>query len=139
MTEQRDLTNCNQRYEQVFSAEQKDRFLDSWGLGAVDLSVFRDIFGDTPFFSAGGFDDKNAWDAVEAYDGLLYGRYFISNPDLPKRLREGLPLAPYDRTRFYGPFGDNAIGYTDYPDWQESSEGQKRRDNFGNVPAQGLA
>jgi 2,4-dienoyl-CoA reductase-like NADH-dependent reductase (Old Yellow Enzyme family) len=88
-------------------------------LHTVDLSAFRAIFADTPFFSAGGFDDENAWDAAETYDGLLYGRYFISNPDLPRRLCEGLPLAPYDRSKFYGPFEDSAIGYTDYPAWSE--------------------
>lgn len=83
----------------------------------MDLSAFREIFGDTPFFSAGGFDDANSWGVLESgrYDGLLYGRYFISNPDLPKRLKEGIPLAKYDRSRFYGPFEDNSIGYTDYP------------------------
>jgi N-ethylmaleimide reductase len=36
---------------------------------------------------------------------------FISNPDLPERLRRGAPLNQYDRTTFYG--GD-ARGYTDY-------------------------
>lgn len=101
----------------MLSADQKDRFLDSWGLQTVDLSVFQNIFDDTPFFSAGGFNDENAWDAARTYDGLLYGRYFISNPDLPRRLRERLPLAPYDRDRFYGPFQDGAVGYTDYPEW----------------------
>jgi 2,4-dienoyl-CoA reductase-like NADH-dependent reductase (Old Yellow Enzyme family) len=96
---------------------EKRLFLSSWGLSTVDLSSFRKIFGDTPFFSAGGFDDKNSWDVLERgdYDGLLYGRWFISNPDLPKRLKEGLPLAPYDRSLFYGPFEDSAKGYTDYP------------------------
>jgi 2,4-dienoyl-CoA reductase-like NADH-dependent reductase (Old Yellow Enzyme family) len=53
------------------------------------------------------------------YDGLLYGRYFISNPDLPKRLQEGLPLNSYDRGTFYGPFEDNARGYVDYSAWEE--------------------
>lgn len=84
---------------------------------------FREIFGSTPFFSAGGFDDKNSWGVLESgrYDALLYGRYFISNPDLPKRLKERLPLAPYDRNRFYGPFEDNSICYTDYPEWERAS------------------
>ena len=39
-------------------------------------------------------------------------RHFISNPDLPERLRRGLPLIRYDRSTFYG--GD-ARGYVDYP------------------------
>lgn len=83
----------------------------------VTLDKFRQIFGSTPFFSAGGWDDKNSWGVVESgkYDGLLYGRYFISNPDLVDRLMKRIPLAPYDRTRFYGPFEDNAFHYTDYP------------------------
>ncbi|CAG5137559.1 uncharacterized protein ALTATR162_LOCUS149 [Alternaria atra] len=110
------------RYEQIFGETEKQNFLDSWGLSTVDLSSFREIFGDTPFFSAGGFDDTNSWGVLESgkYDGLLYERYFISNPDLPKRLKEGLPLAPYDRSRFYGPFEDSAIKYTDYLEWKQS-------------------
>ncbi|KAF1361431.1 FMN-linked oxidoreductase [Lizonia empirigonia] len=110
------------RYEQIHSEDEKQKFLDSWGLSSINLSPFRTIFGKTPFFSAGGFDDKNSWGVLESgkYDALLYGRYFISNPDLPKRLKEGLPLAPYDRSRFYGPFEDNAICYTDYPRWKEA-------------------
>ncbi|KAF5599693.1 OYE2-NADPH dehydrogenase (old yellow enzyme) isoform 1 [Fusarium pseudoanthophilum] len=105
------------RYEQIFSEAEKQKFLGSWGLPAVDLSLFRSIFGDTPFFSAGGFNDVNSWGIVESgkYDGLLYGRYFISNPDLVERLRNGWPLQVYDRKTFYGPFENNAIGYTDYP------------------------
>ena len=106
-----------QRYEQIFSPEEKDSFLQDWGLKDVTLDRFRQIFGSTPFFSAGGYDDQNSWGVVESgkYDALLYGRYFISNPDLVHRLKNGLPLAPYDRTRFYGPFEDNAFHYTDYP------------------------
>jgi 2,4-dienoyl-CoA reductase-like NADH-dependent reductase (Old Yellow Enzyme family) len=45
-------------------------------------------------------------------DAVAFGRIFISNPDLPLRLRHGYPLTPYDRKTFYG--GDVA-GYTDYP------------------------
>ncbi|KAF5020605.1 hypothetical protein F66182_7354 [Fusarium sp. NRRL 66182] len=105
------------RYEQILSETEKQKFLNSWGLPTVDLSLFRSIFGDTPFFSAGGFDHVNAWGALESgkYDGLLYGRYFISNPDLVERLRNGHALQAYDRSRFYGPFEDNVVGYADYP------------------------
>lgn len=105
-----------QRYEQIFSYEEKDDFLRSWGLQTVDLSSFRKIFGSTPFFSAGGFDQANSWGVVESgrYDALLYGRHFTSNPDLVHRLKDGIPFAPYERTRFYGPFEDNAVCYVDY-------------------------
>ncbi|KAH3674404.1 hypothetical protein WICMUC_003241 [Wickerhamomyces mucosus] len=42
---------------------------------------------------------------------LAFGRYFISNPDLPDRLEKGLELTPYNRPTFYtqGP-----EGYIDY-------------------------
>jgi N-ethylmaleimide reductase len=45
-------------------------------------------------------------------DAIAFGRLFISNPDLPARLKAGAALNAYDRSTFYG--GD-AKGYTDYP------------------------
>ncbi|MFE1265856.1 alkene reductase [Streptomyces sp. NPDC058758] len=45
-------------------------------------------------------------------DLVAYGALFISNPDLPARLRAGGPFAEPDRTTFFG--GDHR-GYTDYP------------------------
>jgi hypothetical protein len=33
------------RYEQIFGAEEKDKFLKSWGLLDVTLDRFRQIFG----------------------------------------------------------------------------------------------
>lgn len=88
----------------------------------MTLDRFRKIFGSTPFFSAGGWDDQNSWGVIESgkYDALLYGRYFTSNPDLVRRLKEKIPMAPYDRTRFYGPFEDKTFHYTDYPTVEES-------------------
>lgn len=64
--------------------------------------------------TAGNFkgDEAEATVAKGAADLIAFGRYFISNPDLPERLRRGAELAPYNRATFYG--GDRA-GYTDYP------------------------
>jgi hypothetical protein len=61
--------------------------LEAWGLHNVDLKIFRDIFGDTPFFSAGGWNDKNSWGILEegTYDALAIGRLFLSTPDLIER------------------------------------------------------
>jgi len=42
---------------------------------------------------------------------VAFGRHFIANPDLPLRLREGLPLNAYDRSTFY--YGGTQ-GYADY-------------------------
>lgn len=64
--------------------------------------------------SAGNFTGDNAKETVAKglADAIGFGRYFISNPDLPERLRLGAPLTPYDRSTFYG---GGAKGYTDYP------------------------
>ena len=63
--------------------------------------------------AAGNYRADAAEAALEAghADAIAFGRLFISNPDLPERIREGLPLTPYNRATFYG--GD-AEGYTDY-------------------------
>jgi NADH:flavin oxidoreductase / NADH oxidase family/short chain dehydrogenase len=67
-----------------------------------------------PIIAAGGFDREGAIKIVEEGDADLvaFGRQFISNPDLPERLRSGIPLNPYNRATFYsaGP-----QGYIDYP------------------------
>ncbi|KAI1090609.1 FMN-linked oxidoreductase [Rostrohypoxylon terebratum] len=108
------------RFEQIYTEAEKQKFLDSWGLPDISLDPFRKIFGDTPFFSGGGWNDQNVWGVLEsgAYDALVCGRYFISNPDLVERLRRGLPLSPYDRSTFYGPLEDNSVGYIDYPSYE---------------------
>ena len=68
--------------------------------------------------SAGGFTGETAEAAIAAghADAIAFGRIFISNPDLPRRLREGFPLTPYNRATFYG--GEEP-GYTDYPAYGE--------------------
>jgi 2,4-dienoyl-CoA reductase-like NADH-dependent reductase (Old Yellow Enzyme family) len=50
-------------------------------------------------------------DAGEA-DAVAFGKLFISNPDLPERIRAGAPLAPWTMETFYSP---GPAGYTDYP------------------------
>ena len=64
--------------------------------------------------SAGGHTPESAKEDVAKglADGVAFGRYFISNPDLPERIRLGVPLNKYDRSTFYG---GTEKGYTDYP------------------------
>ncbi|MDF2446092.1 MAG: alkene reductase [Moraxellaceae bacterium] len=45
-------------------------------------------------------------------DAAAFGRPFIANPDLPRRLQSGAPLNTPDQKTFYG---GGAEGYTDYP------------------------
>lgn len=55
-------------------------------------------------------------------DAVAFGKDFIANPDLPKRLQLNAPLNPYDSSTFYGaPSGEPRIGYTDYQ-WLASME-----------------
>jgi N-ethylmaleimide reductase len=68
--------------------------------------------------TAGGFTGETANAAIaEGHaDAIAFGRIFISNPDLPRRLAHGFPLTPYNRATFYG---GEAVGYTDYPEHNE--------------------
>jgi len=63
--------------------------------------------------TAGNFkgDEAEATVARGAADAIAFGRFFISNPDLPERLRTGAELTPYNRATFYG---GGREGYTDY-------------------------
>jgi N-ethylmaleimide reductase len=77
------------------------------------MVLYRPIWNGV-LISAGGFTGEAADAAIADghADAIAFGRIFISNPDLPLRLRHGYPLTPYDRKTFYS--GDVA-GYTDYP------------------------
>lgn len=63
-----------------------------------------------------GDDAQAALDAGEA-DAIAFGRTFLANPDLPRRLAEKLPLNPQREELFYV---GGAEGYTDYPTWDEA-------------------
>ncbi|KAM5344059.1 hypothetical protein ACJ41O_012596 [Fusarium nematophilum] len=70
-----------------------------------------------PLLVAGGYIPQEAQRLVdEKYPDkdivVIFGRYFISNPDLVYRIREGLQLNPYDRKTFY--IQESAVGYSDY-------------------------
>ncbi|WFU39162.1 alkene reductase [Bradyrhizobium sp. CB82] len=85
----------------------------SHGRAPIAAQHLRPKFSRT-LIAAGGFTPASA-EAVVTFgdaDLVAFGRHFISNPDLPERIRQGLPLSRYDRSTFYG--GD-ARGYTDYP------------------------
>src|SRR3984885_6555982 len=83
------------------------------GQGAIASEKLRSIFNGK-LIAAGGFEPTTAEQIVASgrVDAVAFGRYFVSNPDLPPRIREGLPLSGYDRGTFYT---FDAHGYTDYP------------------------
>ncbi|KAA1472759.1 FMN-linked oxidoreductase [Dentipellis sp. KUC8613] len=73
----------------------------------------RRVWAPRPFLSAGGYTRETALYVTQKYgDVIAFGRYFISNPDLVYRLREGLPCSGYNRDTFYTP--ESGQGYIDY-------------------------
>ncbi|KAI0826125.1 FMN-linked oxidoreductase [Irpex lacteus] len=74
----------------------------------------RAIWQPRPLISAGGYTRELAIEVAEKKDDLIaFGRYYISNPDLPLRLKKNIPLVKYDRSLFYN--AREARGYIDYP------------------------
>ena len=71
--------------------------------------------------SASGFTPETAEKCLDdGYaDAVAFGRYFISNPDLPQRMKAGMPLNRYDRPTFYF---YTEHGYTDYPYYEEVTD-----------------
>ena len=117
----------------------KDSTTGHWELAGIHLAYLHLIEGatggprevaDRPFDygalrqawrdagARGAWMVNNGYDAALAQQALAngadlvaFGKAFISNPDLVRRLKEGLPLQAWDRTTFYG---GGAQGYTDY-------------------------
>jgi len=83
------------------------------GYGGFDYAALRAVFGG-PWMVNNGYDRALALQTVAAggADLVAFGRPFIGNPDLGRRLREGLPWAESDRSLYYA---SGARGYTDYP------------------------
>ncbi|KAH6685969.1 NADH:flavin oxidoreductase/NADH oxidase [Plectosphaerella plurivora] len=107
----------------------KSGFRDSWRLPDISNQPFRAILSQKgiPCISCGGWDADNLTDAVQAgWDAVVFARWFVSNPDLPERLRLGKPLHQFDRSRFYGSWdGVREKGYVDYPTWPVEETGSQ--------------
>ncbi|HEX4711743.1 alkene reductase, partial [Phenylobacterium sp.] len=67
-----------------------------------------------PYVVNEGFDLESAEAAVASgeADAVAFGKLFISNPDLPERLKAGAPLNPWIAETFYSAGPE---GYVDYP------------------------
>ncbi|GAA6058906.1 hypothetical protein JCM10212_002858 [Sporobolomyces blumeae] len=81
------------------------------------LDFLYDIWTPRPLLVAGGFERETAVESAEKFDNsvVVFGRYFISNPDLVERVKQGVEFAKYDRDTFYLKGPENTRGYTDYP------------------------
>ncbi|KAG8842473.1 hypothetical protein FRB96_005420 [Tulasnella sp. 330] len=84
------------------------------------LDFLREAWGrdreSSPIFSAGGHTLDTAQQTVAEHGGaVVFGRAFISNPDLPLRLKRNLELTRPDRSTFYSMGPQATKGYIDYP------------------------
>ena len=93
---------------------RKIAYLQGASQGAYDVhKEMRPHFAGR-YFAGSGFD-KAAGEAVVAAggaDAIVYGKLFISNPDLPRRFRDTAALAEGDSKTHYA---KGPQGYTDYP------------------------
>lgn len=76
-------------------------------------AAYRAAGGQAAWMVNNGYDKALAEQAMASgADLVAFGRPYLANPDLVRRLREGAPLNTAERATFYG--GGEA-GYTDYP------------------------
>jgi N-ethylmaleimide reductase len=87
--------------------------------GVNNAALFREVFNG-PLLSAAAYTPQTAALAIEQNhaDAIAFGRLFIANPDLVRRIKESQPLNAYDRSTFYG---GGEHGYTDYKTLEEPS------------------
>jgi len=93
----------------VEGTETIDFLIDTWA-------------NQSPVLVAGGFKSDSAKRVVDKeYTNkdilVVFGRYFISNPDLVYRVEKGIEFTPYDREKFYNKMQED--GYTT---WKFSKE-----------------
>ncbi|KAF6167011.1 hypothetical protein GIB67_041266 [Kingdonia uniflora] len=84
------------------------------------LQPMKDAFKGT-FMAAGGYDREEGNKALvdKHADLVAYGRWFLANPDLPRRFELNAPLNKYNRDTFYT--SDPIVGYVDYPFLESST------------------
>ena len=100
-------------YLHIIEPRVKGNVVIAEGQAPVAAQRLRKIFKG-PIMAAGGFEPETAEAVVASGDADLvaFGRHFVSNPDLPRRIALDLPLTQYDRDTFYT---FEAKGYIDYP------------------------
>jgi N-ethylmaleimide reductase len=104
-------------YLHIIEPRVKGNVVIAEGQAPIAAELLRKIFKGK-IIAAGGFEPDTAEAVVEKgnADAVAFGRLFVSNPDLPKRIKLGAPLNRYDRDTFYT---FDARGYIDYPLYEE--------------------
>ncbi|TFK24180.1 NADH:flavin oxidoreductase/NADH oxidase [Coprinopsis marcescibilis] len=93
--------------------DPNDHFAFRVPLEGESNDPFRKIWAPRPFISCGCYSRSRAIrTAEEKGDLIAFGQTFISNPDLPFRLKHDIPLQHGDAETFYS---HESKGYIDYP------------------------
>jgi N-ethylmaleimide reductase len=84
-----------------------------------DFAALRKIFNGS-YIANGGYTGESAEQSLasDQSDFVAFGSPYISNPDLPERIKRGVELTTPDQATFYG---GNETGYTDYPTLSEQA------------------
>lgn len=89
---------------------------DTADLSDANPSLFSSLRSNWKAFyiANGNYGRHRAEEAVEngSADAVAFGRLFLANPDLPRRLLLRASLNPSDPSTFYS---GGCVGYTDYP------------------------
>ena len=111
VTEQ--LNQFGLAYLHVVEPRVKGNIVIAEGQGPVAVEQLRKIF-EGKLVAAGGFHPDTAEAVIQAgdADAVAFGRHFVANPDLPRRISEGIALAKENRDTFYT---FEETGYNDYP------------------------
>ncbi|KAL4888138.1 hypothetical protein BDV59DRAFT_189139 [Aspergillus ambiguus] len=96
----------------------ESRISGAWDADGYDRLDFAYDLWKGPLLVAGGYTPQEARELVDKkYQDkdimVIFGRYFISNPDLIYRIQKDLVFNAYKRETFYAP--QSAAGYVDYP------------------------
>ncbi len=113
------LNRFDLAYLHIIEPRVKGNVVIAEGQSPVAAEYLRQVFKGT-IIAAGGFEPDTAEAVLQKGDADLvaFGRYFVSNPDLPKRIEKKVPLSPYDRDTFYT---FDSRGYNDYPAYSETA------------------
>ena len=117
-----DMTDSNPRATFGHAAAALARFELAYVhvLEPVDTPSDKQVLGEikrlcsAPMIANHGYTQETAEAAIAEgrADAIAFGKLFLANPDLPRRLRTRAPLNAWDMATFYG---GSAKGYTDYP------------------------
>jgi N-ethylmaleimide reductase len=120
------LNHFNLAYLHIIEPRVKGNVVIVEGQAPTASQRLRKIFKGR-IISAGGFEPDTAEAILDQgdADAVAFGRHFVSNPDLPLRIKENLPLTDYDRNTFYT---FDSRGYTDYPFYENKAGVSSQRE-----------